>query len=594
MADGSTVPLEEVRVGDPIYGTVKRDRYHYYVRTEVLAHWGVRKPAYRITLRDGTEILASGDHRFLTERGWKFVIGAENGRMRRPFLTNGNKLMGTGAFAVPSPRTSDYRRGYLCGLIRGDGLLGFHEYERQGRANGNQYQVRLAMADGEALTRARQYLSNLAVPTVRFVFHRGTRTQRPLDAIRTHSRGGVDAIERIVGWPSSSSLEWCKGFLAGIFDAEGGYRDGTLRISNTNPVIVNCTVRCFERLGFSFGQEFHFKMGLKPIVVLRIRGGLREHLRFFHTVNPAIARKRDIGGQAIKNDSQLGIVAVEPAGVRRLFDITTGTGDFIANGVVSHNCYARRTHWFMDEDGVNEWSSRIFVKANAPTVLRQELARAAWKRELVALGTATDPYQPIEGRYRITRRILEALRDFRTPVSIVTRSPLILRDLDVLTDMAGRVEVTVCVSIATTDPDLARQIEPTVAPPAQRLRTVKALAASGVRTGVLLAPVLPELTDRREDLAAVIEAAGQAGASFVGHRVLYLGDVTRDAFLRFLSARYPDLVPHYRQMYRGQYAPPAYEKRIKHLVDGEQARIGGPQAPRYLRPPEEPKQLEVF
>ena len=99
MADGSTIPLEEVRVGDPIYGTVKRDRYHYYVRTEVLAHWGVRKPAYRITLRDGTEILASGDHRFLTERGWKFVIGAENGRMRRPFLTNGNKLMGTGAFA---------------------------------------------------------------------------------------------------------------------------------------------------------------------------------------------------------------------------------------------------------------------------------------------------------------------------------------------------------------------------------------------------------------------------------------------------------------------------------------------------------------
>jgi len=125
-------------------------------------------------------------------------------------------------------------------------------------------------------------------------------------------------------------------------------------------------------------------------------------------------------------------------------------------------------------------------------------------------------------------------------------------------------------------------------------KTVKALAASGVRTGVLLAPVLPELTDRREDLAAVIEAAGQAGASFVGHRVLYLGDVTRDAFLRFLAARYPDLVPHYRQMYRGQYAPPAYEKRIKHLVDGEQARIGGPQAPRYLRPPEEPKQLDLF
>jgi DNA repair photolyase len=248
----------------------------------------------------------------------------------------------------------------------------------------------------------------------------------------------------------------------------------------------------------------------------------------------------------------------------------------------------------MDEDGVNEWSSRIFVKANAPNVLRQELARPAWKRELVALGTATDPYQPIEGRYRITRRILEALRDFRTPVSIVTRSPLVLRDLDILTDMARRVEVTVCVSIATTDPDLAHQIEPTVAPPAQRLRTVRSLAASGVCTGVLLAPVLPGLTDGCASLAAVIDAAGEAGASFVGHRVLYLGDVTRDAFFQFLAGRYPDLLPRYRQMYGGQYAPAAYEKHVKRIVDVEKARAGGPRAARYLRPPEEPKQLGLF
>jgi DNA repair photolyase len=364
------------------------------------------KPAYRITLRDRTEIVASDDHRFLTERGWKFVTGAENGRMRRPFLTEGNELLGTG--------------------------------------------------------------------------------------------------------------------------------------------------------------------------------------------HPAITRKRDIEGQAIKNDSQLGVVAIEAVGVSRLFDITTGTGDFIANGVVSHNCYARRTHWFMDEDGVDGWSSKIFVKANAPQVLRQELGRPAWKRELVALGTATDPYQPIEGHYRITRRILEALRDFRTPVSIVTRSPLILRDIDILTDMARRVEVTICVSIATTDPDLAHQIEPTVAPPAQRLRTVERLAGSGVRTGVLLAPVLPGLTDGRESLAAVIEAAGEAGASFVGHRVLYLGDVTKDAFLQFLAGRYPDLLPRYRQMYRGQYAPAAYERHVKRVVDLEKERTAKPFAPRYLRPPEEPQQLELF
>src|SRR5205807_2485403 len=148
-------------------------------------------------------------------------------------------------------------------------------------------------------------------------------------------------------------------------------------------------------------------------------------------------------------------------------------------------CYARRTHWFLDEDGVNQWSSKIFVKINAPEVLRRELSRPSWRREEVALGTATDPYQAAERRYRITRGILEALRDFHTPVGIVTRSPLVLRDLDILTTMAGSVGVTVCVSIATTDAALARQIEPTVAspaPPAARHPSPRAYRAPGPAT----------------------------------------------------------------------------------------------------------------
>ena len=243
----------------------------------------------------------------------------------------------------------------------------------------------------------------------------------------------------------------------------------------------------------------------------------------------------------------------------------------------SHNCsfcYARRTHWFLDEDGVNQWSSKIFVKINAPEVLRRELSRPTWRREEVALGTATDPYQSAERRYRITRGILEALRDFRTPVGIVTRSPLILRDLDILTTMAGRVDVTVRVSIATTDPALARQIEPTVASPAQRLRAVGRLAAAGIRTGVLLAPVLPGLTDRPESLAAVIRAARDAGAAFVGHRVLYLGQVTKDTYMQFLTQHYPDLLPFYRRMYPGQYAPRAYERHVARIVGEEKQRAG--------------------
>ncbi len=256
-------------------------------------------------------------------------------------------------------------------------------------------------------------------------------------------------------------------------------------------------------------------------------------------------------------------------------------------------CFARRTHWFLDEDGVDRWSSKIFVKVNAPEVLRRELSRPTWKREEVALGTATDPYQAIEGRYRITRGILEALRDFRTPVGIVTRCPLIVRDLDILAEMAGRAAVTVCVSIATMDPERAREIEPTVAPPAQRLRAVRMLVDRGIRTGVLLAPILPGLTDAPEALGDVIQAAAGAGVSFVGHRVLYLGHVTKDAFQRFLTRRHPELLPLYRRLYPGQYAPSAYVREIAEIVAQEKARVGSLE-PRYIQPPPEPEQVGLF
>jgi DNA repair photolyase len=256
-------------------------------------------------------------------------------------------------------------------------------------------------------------------------------------------------------------------------------------------------------------------------------------------------------------------------------------------------CYARRTHWFLDEDGIDGWASKIFVKANAPEVLRQELSRASWKRENVALGTATDPYQAIEGRYRLTRRILEALRDFRTPVSIVTRSAMVLRDLDVLTALAKCAGVTVCVSIATTDPRLAHQIEPTVAPPEQRLRTVETLSAAGIRAGVLLAPILPGLTDDPKSLAAVVEAARDHNAHFLGHNVLHLGEVTKDAFIRYLREYHPNLIPRYQLMYKAKYAPGDYRKTISRIVDREEARYQIPER-RYLEPPKEAEQLSLL
>lgn len=170
MSDGRTKPLADVEVGDEIYGTEVRGAYRRYVKTHVLRHWSTIKPAYRVTLEDGTELIASGDHRFLSDRGWKHVTGREQGELRRPHLTLNNRLMGTGHFAQAPPWDADYRRGYLCGLIRGDGHVGSYSYSRPGRAIGDVHRFRLALVDFEALRRARSFLSDVGVDPREFVF----------------------------------------------------------------------------------------------------------------------------------------------------------------------------------------------------------------------------------------------------------------------------------------------------------------------------------------------------------------------------------------------------------------------------------------
>jgi DNA repair photolyase len=218
-------------------------------------------------------------------------------------------------------------------------------------------------------------------------------------------------------------------------------------------------------------------------------------------------------------------------------------------------CYARRTHWFLDEDGIDRWGSRIYVKINAPAVVRRELRRPGWRREYIAVGTVTDPYQPLEGRYRLTRGVLKACADYETPVGLITRSPLVVRDADVLQQLARNAGAGVSISIATLDEALAREIEPTVALPRQRLRAVSLLAAAGITVNVALAPVIPHLTDAPESLDAVVRAARDAGAAKVWHNTLYLHDVTREAFFAYVRERKPQLAERYERIYRGKYAP---------------------------------------
>src|SRR5437667_9538992 len=337
MGDGSTRPLVELRTGDVIYGTVISGDDRRYVRTTVLAHWKTEKRAFRIVLEDGTTLVASGDHRFLTEVGWRRV-------------------------ADPS------------GLIR-------------------------------------------------------------------------------------------------------------------------------ERF-------------------------------------PSIAQARNIETEGLKSAAKLGVASVEPLGVDLpMYDITTGTGDFIANGVVSHNCYARPTHEYLGLGAGTDFERKITVKPEAPRLLREAFERRSWQGELVVFSGVTDCYQPLEASYRLTRGCLEICAEYRNPVGIITKSPLIERDLDVLLELHTHARVNVSVSVPFFDEDNARKIEPFVATPSRRMKTIERLAAAGLNVGVNVAPVIPGLSDA--DIPRILESAHVAGARRAGFVFLRLPGSVKQVFEERLRETLP-------------------------------------------------------
>jgi len=535
MADGRASALADVRVGDRVYGTAREGAYRRYVTTEVLAHWSTVKPAYRVTLADGSQLIASGDHRFLTGRGWKHVTGRMSGLGRRPYLTTGNRLLGTGRFAPPPKPTDDYRRGYLCGMIRGDAHVESHPYP-----HGDVHRSRLALVDAEALLRARTYLAGFGITTDECEFSAAKPTRQAISPVRTSQRNAVRAIHELTAWPQVRTDSWRRGFLAGVFDAEGSHSGGVMRITNSDQEILDNTASALERFGFAYVVE----VGREGIRNIRVLGGLRERLRFLHTVDPAITRKRTIDGVAIRSDAALGVTSVVPLGLDLpLIDITTGTGDFIANGVVSHNCFARNTHSYLDLDTGRDFDTKVIVKVNAGALLRRELAAPTWRGDHIAMGTNVDCYQRAEGRYGLMREILAGLRDHANPFSILTKGTLILRDLDLLRQAAEVTDVGLAVSIGFLDEALWRSVEPGTPGPKRRLSVVRTLADAGFRVSVLMAPVLPGLTDDDASIEATVAAVAAAGAASVTPLVLHLRPGAREWYGRWLATTHPELAP---------------------------------------------------
>jgi len=258
-------------------------------------------------------------------------------------------------------------------------------------------------------------------------------------------------------------------------------------------------------------------------------------------------------------------------------------------------CYVRAFERRADRPSYERYGTSIRVKTNVAEVLRRELARPSWQREGVVVGAATDPYQPAEGRYRLTRACLEVLAEASNPFGIITRGPMIVRDLDVLVEAAKRAEVSVTFSVPTLDVEIWRRTEPGTAPPHQRLRALSQLVEAGVKAGVGMAPILPGLTDKPELMADVVRAARAAGATGVWANVLYLKPGTKEHFLSALEQDWPELLPQYENLYgRRAYLPAEKTNPVREQVRAL-AREHGVRDRRRVRlvPPADPEQLEL-
>ena len=544
MANGSSKAISQIRPGDRVYGTRNQGRYRRLVEAEVLDRWTSLRAAYRIRCADGTTLIASADHLFLTDRGWKHVVGTECGHHRRPHLTLNNRLVGLGQMPVAPKAEADYRLGYLCGLIRGDGSLGTYSSTRPSGKKSTVHRFRLALVDREALDRARDYLEGFGLSTDLFLFSPAAPARKELWAVRNSKQAAVERVRQILEWPQTPTDLWVKGFLAGIFDAEGSYSRGVLRISNKDPEIVERIVAGLMALGFDAKIEEY-----RPVMSVRIRGGRNEHLRFFLSVDPAITRKRSLLGTAVKFPPNLRISEIEPLGIDiPMYDLTTTTGDFIANGVVSHNCFARPTHEYLGFNIGTDFDSQIVVKVNAVDLVRAETAPAIWGGDHIAMGTNTDPYQAAEGKYRLTQGIIQVLAGRENPFSILTKSTLVLRDLSLIAEAAKRAEVRVDFSVATVDEDVWKRTEPGTPHPRKRLEAVARFRQAGVRSGVMMAPLLPGISDHPDQIAAVRKAAAAAGAESCHQVKLHLRGV-RGHFLDWLKSDSPELLRRYEQMY---------------------------------------------
>jgi DNA repair photolyase len=510
MADGTTRPLAELRPGDAVLGTMGAGPHRRYVPTTVLDHWSTTKAGFRVTLADGTRLVSSGDHRFLTGRGWRYVSPAEPGL---PALAVGDLLAGVGHFAEPPKESPDYQAGFLCGLVRGDAS-----------------RPTASPREGDAWVRADGYLEDV-----------------PLHAA--------------LRWPELPSGGWYRGFLAGAFGSTGRADRLAISFTSNDDGFLSRVIDALTHLGLPSRRPPRTRPGARFSV--EITRDLWAALRFRHLTGVADA-PLDASGIGVRGDKQLAVVDIAPLDLTLpMFDISTGTGDFIADGVVSHNCFARNTHTYLDLDSGRDFDTKVVVKVNAGDLVRRELAAPKWTGAHIAMGTNVDVYQRAEGRYGLMPQILAALRDFANPFSILTKGTLILRDLELLKQAATVTDVSLSMSIGFVDESMWRSVESGTPSPRRRLDAVRRLTDAGFSVSVLMAPILPGLTDSDESIEETVAAIAAAGAAGVTPLALHLRPGAREWYAAWLTRTHPQLADRYRTLYRrGSYLPQPYQDEL--------------------------------
>ncbi len=475
MFDSSVKKAKDVQIGDKVIGITKDINYMRIVPAVIEEKWYSEKLAWKIVLDNGIELTCSGDHGWLTNRGWKFTDGKMSGEGRRPYLTINNTLRRVYLpISEQFIETNDYMKGYLCGLIRGDGVLKKYVYDNIRRKGADvTYQFRITMEDDGPLIRARQYLSHFGIATNWFKFMEGS------NGIRKNDRASFEHIQELV--VLKETREFLRGYVGGFFDSEGSFSCNILRMGDIKQENQEMLIRGLELFSFDYAKD---QYDGKKILTTRVRGGVPEYIRFFQTFNPANIRRRLLACM-LKQRLQSKIISIECLGRDiRMVDFQTSTETFIANGIVSHNCYAKKMAIRFGRKTAENWHEMSVRVKDANKKYQKRTGR-------IMFPTSHDlvPGPTLEPCMGVLFKLLRAGNNV-----LVTTKP----HLAVVEEIVSRFgyyksQIQFRFTITSADDSVLKEWEPGAPPFAERLAALKHAFMNDFKTSISCEPALDYL-----------------------------------------------------------------------------------------------------